>query len=257
MVRYFADIYQAVTSTFKGMGVTFKHLWKKPVTQQYPDERWALPPRFKGFVFNDMNKCNACNQCVKACPVSCIYLETEGKGKERVMTRYAIDYNKCIWCGFCVEPCPDDALSMSHDYDHSVYFRDSLVYEYVAADRPIPTNREARIAAGLWVKPKDGPAADKPEKAAGARTRPARAAGEAKAEPADRSGGDGGGPRAAEKKAAAAPPPPEMPASAPEEPPCEGEEESQDATPTDTSREAGDETAGKTAPADPTQGRDT
>ncbi len=125
MVRYITDAYQALSSAFKGMGITIKHIWRKPVTQQYPDERWMLPDRYKGFVFNDTNKCNACNQCVKACPVSCIYLETEGKGKDRWMTRYAIDYNKCIWCGFCTEPCPTNAITMSHDYDHSVYFRQS------------------------------------------------------------------------------------------------------------------------------------
>ena len=166
MVQYLTDIFYGVSTALKGMGITIKHIWRKPVTQQYPDERWVMPERFKGFVFNDTNRCNACNQCVKACPVDCIYLETDGKGKDRYMTRYAIDYNKCIWCGFCCEPCPDNALSMSHDYDHSLYFRDSLVYEFVPADKPVPCHREKRIEQGYWVAPKKEkpakPAADKP-----------------------------------------------------------------------------------------------
>ncbi|MBM4131522.1 NADH-quinone oxidoreductase subunit I, partial [bacterium] len=32
MVQYFADIYQAVSSAFQGMGITFKHIYRKPVT---------------------------------------------------------------------------------------------------------------------------------------------------------------------------------------------------------------------------------
>jgi NADH-quinone oxidoreductase chain I len=167
MVQYFVDMYLAVSSALKGMGVTIKHIWRKPVTLQYPDERWVLPERYKGFVHNNIIRCDACLQCARACPVDCIYIEVEGKGKDRWMTRYAIDYNKCIWCGFCTEPCPTNAITMSHDYDHSVYFRQSYVYEYVASDNPVPSNREKRIEMGYYVepkpeKPKPKPAADKP-----------------------------------------------------------------------------------------------
>lgn len=131
MGRLLRDIVESVRTIATGMGITFKHLGKKPVTQQYPDERWALPDRYRGFVHNDVPRCTACLACAKDCPVDCIYIETEGKGKERLMTRYAIDYNKCIWCSLCTEHCPTDCITMSHDYDHSVYLRDRLVYEFV------------------------------------------------------------------------------------------------------------------------------
>jgi len=121
MVQYFQNAYEVVSSAIKGMGITFKHIYSKPVTLQYPDERQVMPERFRGFVHNDTDKCDACGICAKACPVSCIYIETEGKGKERYMTRYAIDYNKCIWCSLCTENCHTDSITMSHDYDHCVY----------------------------------------------------------------------------------------------------------------------------------------
>ena len=169
MVRYFTDIWQAVSSAAVGMSITIKHIWKKPVTLQYPEERQVLPPRFRGFVHNDMNKCDACQICARNCPVDCIYIETEGKGKDRWLTRYAIDYNKCIWCSLCTEGCPAFSITMSHDYDHSVYFRESLVYEYVDPTvQKIPCHKDMRVELGFWVmpKPEKKPAEEKPAAAA-------------------------------------------------------------------------------------------
>ena len=157
MVRMLRDIIESVTSIATGMGITFRYLGKKPVTQQFPDERWALPDRFRGFVHNDVPRCTACLACAKDCPVDCIYIETEGKGKERLMSRYAIDYNKCIWCSLCTEHCPTNCITMSHDYDHSVYMRDRLVYEFV--DEPVvpfKPAKEKKEAAGEASKPAEG-----------------------------------------------------------------------------------------------------
>ncbi len=159
MGQYFADIVAAVGSAMQGMAITFKHIYKKPVTLQYPDERQVMPERFRGFVHNDTAKCDACNICAKNCPVDCIYIEAEGKGKDRYMTRYAIDYNKCIWCSLCTENCHTGSITMSHDYDHSVYDRRSLVYEFMDPRvAKIPCHRATRIEQGWWVEPKE----DKP-----------------------------------------------------------------------------------------------
>lgn len=135
MVKLVRDIFETFSSIFTGMGITARYMRKKPVTQQYPRERWQLPDRFRGFVHNDVPRCTSCLLCAKACPVDCIYIEMEGKGKDRRMTRYAIDYNKCIWCSLCTEPCPTNCITMSHDYDHAVYLREKLVYEFV--DEPV------------------------------------------------------------------------------------------------------------------------
>ncbi len=172
MVQYFTNIYEALSSAVVGMSITIKHIWTKPVTLQYPEERQVLPDRFRGFVHNDTDKCDACNICAKACPVDCIYIETEGKAKERFMTRYAIDYNKCIWCSLCTENCHTGSITMSHDYDHSVYLRQSLVYEFMDPTvRKIPCHKATRELMGFYVEPKvakpktpaaETPAAEKP-----------------------------------------------------------------------------------------------
>jgi len=186
MAQYFTDIYKAVSSALVGMSITFKHIYRKPVTLQFPEERSMMPDRFRGFVHNDMAKCDSCNICAKLCPVDCIYIESEGKGKERMMTRYAIDYNKCIWCSLCTENCHTGSITMSHDYDHAVYDRRTLVYEFMdPADGLIPCHRQTRIATNWWVepkeekpKPKPKPAEDKPaeDKPAAETTPPAEAA---------------------------------------------------------------------------------
>jgi len=156
MVQYFTNIYEAVSSAFVGMGITIKHIWTKPVTLQYPDERQVLPDRFRGFVFNDTTLCDACGICAKACPVDCIYIETDGKAKERFMTRYSIDFNKCIWCSLCTENCHANSISMSHDYDHSVYERDSLVYDFMQPGVPrVPCHKITRAELGFYVEPKE------------------------------------------------------------------------------------------------------
>jgi NADH-quinone oxidoreductase subunit I len=205
MVQYLADIYDAVTSAVKGMGVTIKHIYRKPVTLQYPDERQVMPERFRGFVHNDMTKCDSCNICAKLCPVDCIYIESVGKGKERMMTRYAIDYNKCIWCSLCTENCHTGSITMSHDYDHAVYDRKTLVYEFMdPTDELIPCHRAKREELGWWVPPKE----EKPKPAA----RKAAPAGEAAEKPA-----------ADEPAAAAKPAPAAAPDSgAPEKPDADG-----------------------------------
>ena len=178
MVQYFNDIYKAVSSALVGMSITIKHIYRKPVTLQFPDERQVMSERFRGFVHNDMTKCDSCNICAKLCPIDCIYIETEGKGKERMMTRYAIDYNKCIWCSLCTENCHTGSITMSHDYDHAVYDRKSLVYEFMDPNEElIPCHRATREEMGWWVPPK--PEKPKPKPKPAAEAKPAAPAPEA------------------------------------------------------------------------------
>jgi len=163
-VKVASDIQKTLGSIAKGMGITIKYFFRKPVTQQFPGERWVLPERFRGFVHNDVPRCTACMLCAKACPVDCIYIEMEGKGKDRKMSRYAIDYNKCIWCSLCTEPCPTNCITMSHDYDHAVYDRSRLVYEYV--DEPVvpyKVPKKPKPAAAVQPAETEEPAPPEPE----------------------------------------------------------------------------------------------
>jgi len=62
-------------STLKGFGVTFRQILKKPITQQYPEERRPLYPRFRGRHRlwkhdNGLEKCVGCSLCAAACPAA-------------------------------------------------------------------------------------------------------------------------------------------------------------------------------------------
>src|SRR5204862_7705448 len=63
--------------TLKGFGVTFKQIFKKPITQQYPELKRPVYPRFRGRHrrwrhANGLEKCVARSLCAAACPAACI-----------------------------------------------------------------------------------------------------------------------------------------------------------------------------------------
>ena len=61
----------------RGFGVTLKQIFKKPITQQYPEYKRPLYPRFRGRHrlwrhANGLEKCIGCSLCAAACPADCI-----------------------------------------------------------------------------------------------------------------------------------------------------------------------------------------
>jgi NADH-quinone oxidoreductase subunit I len=99
-----------------GMKLTFKHLFRRKVTVQYPDELTPRSNRFRGLHAlrrypNGEERCIACKLCEAVCPALAITIESEERedGTRRT-TRYDIDLFKCIYCGFCEEACPVDSI---------------------------------------------------------------------------------------------------------------------------------------------------
>lgn len=130
-------------SLLVGLRVTWQHLWKKPITLQYPDETWDLPIGAKGQLFNKIEDCIGCLQCARVCPVDCIAIEigkagkeedlgmtSDGQKKKLHVLRFDIDFAKCCYCALCVDPCPTECLYMTKEYENSVYNRDNLIYHY-------------------------------------------------------------------------------------------------------------------------------
>jgi len=135
MRGYFTDIYRAVKSILTGLAVTMRYAGKQVVTYQYPDEMPPVAPRYRGFHEYQIERCIACSSCARACPVDCLTIEAEGKGKAAVLKRYAIDYSRCLFCGLCVEVCPTNCLHMGKVHDMSGYTRGEMVVDFAELAR--------------------------------------------------------------------------------------------------------------------------
>jgi len=114
----------------KGLRVTIKHLFRHPVTAQYPEQRLNVSRRIRGNeLIWDREKCTGCATCAKTCPQGVIRIETSAlvdDNKYEVQT-IEVDTGYCISCGLCVETCPFNALFMGYAYERAKYRRNELV----------------------------------------------------------------------------------------------------------------------------------
>jgi len=107
----------------RGLGLTFKQMFKPKFTRQYPEERWDPTGSYRGrpvLVLEEAGeRCVACGLCSRVCPALAIEVqaaETE-RDKERFPERFEINMLRCIFCGYCEEVCPEEAIIMSKDYE--------------------------------------------------------------------------------------------------------------------------------------------
>ena len=156
MREYFHNVYMTIKTILIGMRITLKYCFAKTLTVQYPEVAPTLQPRFRGFHFYEIEKCIACDQCARACPVDCIYIEktaprkvdkATGLAVGGAMTRYAIDYAKCMFCALCTGPCPTDCIHMGNVHDMSAFDRESMIVEFTELAR-----RGLQTPQPLWMQ---------------------------------------------------------------------------------------------------------
>ena len=114
----------------KGMALTFKHLFRRPITTQYPEERLTTSRRIRGNeLVWDREKCTGCATCAKSCPQGAIQIVTSVSTEENKyeVEKFEVDTGYCIFCGLCVESCPYEALFMGYAYERARYRRQELV----------------------------------------------------------------------------------------------------------------------------------
>jgi NADH-quinone oxidoreductase subunit I len=160
MSSYFGNIRQAVTSIAKGLSITFSHFFKPAVTIQYPEQRLVLPERERNRLTVNIDDCIGCDQCAKACPVSCITIETikavpgdnvgktgvtsQGRKKALFVPKFDIDFAKCCFCQLCVFPCPTECIYMTDVFEYSVYKRDELIYHFTDMTPEMAEEKKAK-----------------------------------------------------------------------------------------------------------------
>jgi len=139
-MNFFERLY--LIAIFKGMLITFMHMFKKKPTINYPEKTRPFSPVFRGLHILNRDEegrenCTACGLCAVACPAEAITMEAaerkEGEEnlyrEEKYAAKYEINMLRCIFCGLCEEACPKDAIYLSETFAPADYQRKQFIYK--------------------------------------------------------------------------------------------------------------------------------
>ncbi len=128
-------------SILSGMGVTFRHIFRRKDTIQYPEQKHTFGETYRGVpaLVRDQDgreKCVACYMCQWVCPPLAITIEAAEfpagdplHAVEKYPERFEINMLRCIYCGLCEEVCPEEAIFMSKTYAVVGLSRELMIFD--------------------------------------------------------------------------------------------------------------------------------
>lgn len=143
MIAYLKNIWAAATTVVEGLTITASHLFRRPITVQYPDRtprpvREVLPERYRGFLEVDPKICTACTLCEQACPIGCIRIGIEKRPPQRFIASFDIDIALCMFCGLCTEACPTGAIRFTRAFERATPDLRDLVFHFIHGEPVAP-----------------------------------------------------------------------------------------------------------------------
>lgn len=152
---------------FKGMMITFSHIFKKKPTINYPEKQRPFSPVFRGLQILNRDEegrenCTACGLCAVACPAEAITMEAAERQpgeehlyrEEKYAAKYEINMLRCIFCGLCEEACPKDAIYLSETFTPADYQRKQFIYSKKDLLIPHPNEDKEAYLKALGNRPK-------------------------------------------------------------------------------------------------------
>lgn len=143
-----------------GFATTLRHLFRRPITEQYPEYKRPLPERSRARIVLTRDpggdeRCVACYLCSAVCPVSCISMQSAARADGR---RYAawfrINFGRCIYCGLCEEACPTSAIQLTPDFENCrrdilsmVFEKEDLLVDHCGKDPDYNFYRHAGVTS--------------------------------------------------------------------------------------------------------------
>lgn len=108
-----------------------KNLTHRARTRLYPAEVRQLPPRVRGHIEFNMEKCIFCTLCEKRCPAGAIKVDRKGK-------TLTFEPLRCIVCEACIEGCAKDAIELFEQWRSPVTKRYNQIYQPAAKEEAVP-----------------------------------------------------------------------------------------------------------------------
>lgn len=166
--------------------MTFRHLFQRRVTIQYPHEKVPMFPRTRAMLVNHAEDCGYCLSCKRVCPVDIFTIVgaraekdedlgilPDGKPKKMHILEFKIDMSKCVYCGLCVQACDTHSLRWEIPQEPPVYRREDLHKDFSdmteelkatvrAREEQKKKEKAAQAAAAKAAAPKPTESGDKP-----------------------------------------------------------------------------------------------